>query len=60
MAEELSNLLRNFSLLGQESVGVKAIEHGMNELVLRGKSCIVGKLFSDRNIGKDSIKPTLI
>jgi hypothetical protein len=60
MAEDLSNLWRNFTLSEDESLGVDVIDLGMTELGSRGKSCMVGKLISDRVIGKDAIKSTLI
>jgi hypothetical protein len=60
MAEDLSKLWRNFSLLEEESLGVEAVDKGMQEIVSRSRSCMVCKLFSDRIIGKDAIRITLI
>jgi hypothetical protein len=60
MAEDLSKLWQNFSLSGEENLGVEAIDQGMQDVVVRGQSCLVGKLISDRIIGKDALKSTLI
>lgn len=60
MAEDLSKLWKNFSLSEEESSGVEAFDQGMQGTVDHGKNCLVGKLISDRVIGKDAIKSTLI
>jgi hypothetical protein len=36
------------------------VEQGMHEIGSRGKACMVCKLFSDRLIGKDAIRSTLV
>jgi hypothetical protein len=60
MAEDLSNLWRNFSLSEGESLEVEATEQEMNGLVTRGSSCLVGKLIAEHIVGKDTIKATLL
>jgi hypothetical protein len=60
MAEDLTKLWRNFSLSEEESLGVEVVEQGMHEIGSRGKACMVCKLFSDRLIGKDAIRSTLV
>jgi hypothetical protein len=59
-AEDLTKLRRNFSLSEEESLGVEVDEQGMHEIGSRGKACMVCKLFSDRLIGKDAIRSTLV
>jgi hypothetical protein len=44
----------------EESLGVEVVEQGMHEIGSRGKACMVCKLFSDRLIGKDAIRSTLV
>jgi len=58
MAEDLSTLLRNFSLTGEESVEMRHIR--WTGISLRGKSCLVGKLLADRIVGKDAVTPRLL
>jgi hypothetical protein len=41
-------------------LGAEAIDNSVSDLVIRGRSCLVGKLMADRIIGKDAIKSTLI
>lgn len=60
MAEDLSKLWRNFSLSEEESLRVEVVDLGMQEIFSRGRSCMVCKLFSDRIIGNDAIRTTLI
>ncbi len=60
MAEDLSNLRRNFSLSEEESLVVEAMVQGLPDAVNRGRACLVGKLIADHIIDKDAIKPTLI
>jgi hypothetical protein len=60
MAEDLTKLWRNFSLSEEERLGVVVVEQGMHEIGSRGKACMVCKLFSDRLIGKDVIRSTLV
>jgi hypothetical protein len=60
MAEDLTKLRRNFSLSEEESLGVEVVEQGMHEIGSRGKAFMVCNLFSDRLIGKDAIRSTLV
>jgi hypothetical protein len=60
MTESLSHLWKNFSLSEEESLGVEALHQGLSDVVERGRSCVVGKLFADRVIGKDALKTTLV
>jgi hypothetical protein len=60
MAEDLTKLRRNFSLSEELSLGVEVVEQGMHEIGSRGKAFMVCNLFSDRLIGKDAIRSTLV
>jgi hypothetical protein len=60
MAEDLPSLWRNISLSKEESLEVEEVEVGMHDIVDRGRSCLVGKLFAGRIIGKDALNSTLI
>jgi hypothetical protein len=60
MAEDLTNLWRNFSMSAKESLTMEVPTKGLTTIDDGGKSCLVGKLLTDRIIGKDTIKSTLI
>jgi hypothetical protein len=58
--EELTTLWGKLSLSEEEGTGMLIQENAMDPMVQRGSSCLVGKLLSDRIIGKDVIKTPLI
>jgi hypothetical protein len=46
MADDLTKLWGNFSLSEVESTGVDFLEEDEEEIVEKGKTCLVGKLMS--------------
>jgi hypothetical protein len=60
MAEELAQLWGKFFLTEEEVSGVKAIEDSLEAFVLKGHTCLVGKLLHNRIVGKDTIRKLLI
>jgi hypothetical protein len=58
--EELTTLWGKLSLSEEEGTGMLIQENAMDPMVQRGSYCLVGKLLSDRIIGKDVIKVPLI
>lgn len=60
MAEDLTRLWGNLSLDEGEIEEVEIQPRSVEGVVSRGKSCLVGKLLSDRYVGKDIIKRKLI
>lgn len=60
MAKDLEKLWENFSLSETEINGVEFLEEEAEEIVERGKSCLVGKLMADRYIGKEVLRSKLI
>jgi hypothetical protein len=59
MDDALPNIWRKLSL-SEESLEVEGTVLGLENMVDRSQSCLVGKLFADRIIGRDIIKSTLI
>lgn len=60
MAEDLSRMWNNLSLLEDEDTEVEIPDKYVEGTDNRGKLCIVGKLIADRWIGKEIIKAKLI
>jgi hypothetical protein len=60
MADDLAKLWGKFSLTEEEGSGVEAPEDTLDAFLLKGHTCLVGKLLADRIVGKDTIKSTLI
>lgn len=60
MVEDLEKLWGNFSLSETETNGVEFLEEEAEEIVERGKTCLVGKLLADRFIGKEVLRSKLI
>lgn len=60
MAEDLTKLWGKFSLSESKFTGVDFLEEDAEEIVEKGKSCLVGKLMANRIIGKDIIRAKLI
>jgi hypothetical protein len=59
MAEDLTKLRGKFSLFEEESVGVEIEEDALADMVTKGKLCLVGKLITNRVVGKEVIKYNL-
>jgi hypothetical protein len=55
MAEDLARMWGNLSLI-EEDVEMEIQKEAMEGIVIRGKSCLVGKLISDRYVNKMAIK----
>ncbi|XP_059460346.1 uncharacterized protein LOC132189616 [Corylus avellana] len=60
MAEELEALWGKFSLTEEEQDGLEVAEEDVEEITAKGSHCLVGKLISDRFIGKRIIRAKLI
>jgi hypothetical protein len=60
MTEDVTRMWEKFNLLEVESVGIKTQEVDFEPLVVRGSTCVVGKLLADRVVGKEIIKTPLI
>jgi hypothetical protein len=60
MAEALTKLWGNFSLSEAELAGVDFLDEDGEGIVEKGKTCLVGKLMSDRIVGKDAVKVKMI
>lgn len=60
MAEDLTKLWGNFTLLEEKCLGIDISEQDIAPVVSRGSSCIVGKLLADRIVGKEIIETPLI
>jgi hypothetical protein len=60
MAEDLTRLWGNLSLNEGEIGELEIQPRSMEDLVSRGKCCLVGKLIANCFVGKDVIKRTLI
>ena len=60
MVKELARRWGEFSISEEEDVGVDAIEGVTEVLESKGQSYLVGKLITERIIGKESIRSTLI
>lgn len=60
MAEDLTKLWGNFSLLDEESEEVEIRASVQSRVLKRRQLCMVGKLIADRVISKEIIKSKLI
>lgn len=60
MADDLTNLWVNFSLMEEEDEEVEIQMEDLSGTVKRGHSCLMGKLIVDRLVSKETIKSTLI
>jgi hypothetical protein len=60
MADELTAMWGNFSLLEEENLGVSVESTEIVPLESRGKDCLVGKLISDRIVPKEFLRVPLI
>jgi hypothetical protein len=59
MADDLSRMWENFSLLEEEDEEVDVQANDFQEVTVRGRDCVVGKLVADRYVSKETIKTTL-
>ena len=60
MANDLTKLWGKLSLDEGEIMEVAIQSRSVEGMVARGECCVVGKLLSERFVGKDVIKRTLI
>jgi hypothetical protein len=60
MADELTTMWGNFSLLEEENLGFSVESTEIVPLVSRGKDWLVGKLISDRIVPKEFLRVPLI
>lgn len=60
MADDLTKRWENFSLSEEESLEVEIHNDALEDIVTKGKSCLVGKLIAERIVGKDTIRSTLV
>jgi hypothetical protein len=60
MAEDLAKLWGKLSLDEGEVTKVAIQPRSVERIVSRGKFCVIGKLLTERFVGKDSIKRTLV
>jgi hypothetical protein len=60
MVEDLARMWGNLSLTKKEDVEMEIRKEAMEGIVIRGKSCLVGKLISNRYVSKMAVKSTLI
>jgi hypothetical protein len=59
MVEDLSKLWSKFSLSAEESAEVEIQEEALEEIMTRGRWCLVGKLPADQMVPKEVIKSTM-
>lgn len=55
LAEDLTKRWENFSLTKEESLEVEVQAEEWEDIANKGKFCLVGKLISDRIVGKETI-----
>jgi hypothetical protein len=60
MVDDLTHMWQDFKLSEGESEKVIVQLQVCEEVVLRGNTCLVGKLIADRIIGKDILRKTLV
>jgi hypothetical protein len=60
MEEDLTDLLEKFTLTEAEQDELEVEEEEVEEISLKGNQCLVGKLISERIVGKDYIRKTMI
>jgi hypothetical protein len=59
MADNLSRIWANFSLLEEEDEEVDVQVKDFQEVTIQGQDCVVGKLAGDCYVSKETIKSTL-
>jgi hypothetical protein len=59
MADDLSRMWENFSLIEEEDEEVDVQVIDFRDVTLRGQDCVVGKLVANRYVSKETIKTTL-
>jgi hypothetical protein len=60
MAEDLMQMWGNFSLTEEELEGYNGQNESLEEVTIKGKNCLVGKLLVERIVGKESIRSAMI
>jgi hypothetical protein len=60
MAEDLTNLWGNLSLVEEEEDELEIMAPAMDSLTRRGELCLVGKLITDRLVSKETVRTKLI
>ena len=60
MAEDLSDIWKKLSLNEAETLEWETPDEEVNEVVTRGKVCVLGKLMADRLVSKETIKMQLL
>ncbi|XP_059436686.1 uncharacterized protein LOC132169716 [Corylus avellana] len=60
MADEVTRMMENFSLLEEEQLELEIPKQKMKGTAQRGKQCLVGKLIADHLVSKDTIRAKLI
>jgi hypothetical protein len=60
MADDLTKMWGTFSLSDVEFAGVDFRDEDGEDIVEKGKSCLVGRLMADRIVGKDVIRAKMI
>jgi hypothetical protein len=60
MADDHTTMWGNFSLTKEEDVDMVIRKEAMEGMVVRGKSCLIGKLISDRFDCKEVLKKEMI
>jgi hypothetical protein len=59
MEDDLTILMEKFTLTGVEQDGLVVEEEDVEEISIKGLHCLVGKLISERVIGKDAIRTAM-
>jgi hypothetical protein len=60
MAEDITQMWKNFSLAEDECLEWEAPAEEWRDVSSRGKNCVVGKLIADHQVSKETIKTTLL
>jgi hypothetical protein len=60
MAEDLMQMWGNFSLTEEELEGYNGQDESLEEVTIKGKYCLVGKLLVERIVGKESIRSAMV
>jgi hypothetical protein len=60
MADDLMQMWGNFSLTEEELEGYNGQDENLEEIAIKGKYCLVGKLLVERIVGKESIRYAMV
>jgi hypothetical protein len=60
MADDLTQMWKNLSLADDECVEWEALAGKCRDMVSRGQTYVIGKLFADHIVSKETIKNTLL